>query len=166
MKYQISLHNHSFELDHQDGKIQIGGAEFENHTIQSTADSITIKLNHKIFHIQHIQTDEDGKTMNVRINGKKVLVTVKSEMDLRIEKMGGNSAVAASLKNVKAPMPGLIVKMHIQVGDVVEKGQVLLNFEAMKMENQLKSPGSGVIKNILIEPGSKVEKGQLLIELE
>jgi biotin carboxyl carrier protein len=62
-------------------------------------------------------------------------------------------------------MPGLIVKILVQPGDVVEKGQVLLNFEAMKMENQLKSPASGVVRELKVVVGDKVEKGQLLADI-
>jgi len=63
-------------------------------------------------------------------------------------------------------MPGLVVRLLVQAGDLVEKGQVLLNFEAMKMENQLKSPGAGTVKLISVQPGDKIEKGQILIEME
>ena len=63
-------------------------------------------------------------------------------------------------------MPGLIVKIHVSQGGQIEKGQPLLNFEAMKMENQIKASGSGTVKNILVKEGDKVEKGQMLIELE
>jgi biotin carboxyl carrier protein len=58
------------------------------------------------------------------------------------------------------------VKVLVEIGEEVEKGQVLLNFEAMKMENQLKSPGAGKVKSISVGKGDKVEKGQVLVEME
>lgn len=125
-----------------------------------------IRLNNKIFSVQILKEDEDSRVVTVRLNGKTLEAELKSETDLLIEKMGGNGAKSASAKSIKAPMPGLIVKIHLSVGDAVEKGQAILNFEAMKMENQLKSPGSGKIKSILVGPCDKVEKGQLLVELE
>jgi len=102
----------------------------------------------------------------VKINGSETEVSLKTELDLLMEKLGGGTAQAGSARQVKAPMPGLIVKLVAGVGDTVTKGQILLNFEAMKMENQLKSPGNGRIKAILVKPGDKVEKGQILAEME
>jgi biotin carboxyl carrier protein len=63
-------------------------------------------------------------------------------------------------------MPGMIVKVSVAAGDEVSKGQVLLNFEAMKMENQLLSPGEGKVRGVLVSAGDKVEKGQVLVEFE
>ena len=83
-----------------------------------------------------------------------------------LEKLGGSASNLKSAQKIKAPMPGLIVKVLVSIGESVEKGQNLLNFEAMKMENQIKAPGSGIIKNILVKPGDKIEKGQVLIEIE
>jgi biotin carboxyl carrier protein len=61
-------------------------------------------------------------------------------------------------------MPGLIVSVNVQPGDVVAKGDSILILEAMKMENNIKSPGEGTIKAIKIGKGDRVEKNQILIE--
>lgn len=66
---------------------------------------------------------------------------------------------------VIAPMPGLIVRVSVAVGDHVQAGQGLVVMEAMKMENELRSSGSGIIKAVHVVPGKAVEKGMLLIEL-
>jgi biotin carboxyl carrier protein len=66
---------------------------------------------------------------------------------------------------VKAPMPGLIVRLLKNVGDTVTKGESLLIVEAMKMENELKSPIAGKVKDIHVAIGRPVDKGQLLITL-
>jgi pyruvate carboxylase subunit B len=65
-----------------------------------------------------------------------------------------------------APMPGLIVRVEVQVGDTVSAGQGLIVMEAMKMENELRSHGPGVVKAIRVTAGDAVEKGATLIELE
>lgn len=83
----------------------------------------------------------------------------------RIKKAAGIKDVEA-VKNVTAPMPGLIVGIQCAIGDEVKKGQSLLVMEAMKMENDLKSPLSGKIKAINISPRQSVDKGQVLIEFE
>ena len=129
------------------------------------SESLTLGLNGQLHDIRLVGWSEDGQTLQARVNGKPVSLSLKSETDLLLEKMGLGSQAGAGSGKVKAPMPGLIVKVLLQAGDLVEKGQVLLNFEAMKMENQLKSPVAGTVKEVKVSIGDKVEKGQLLVEI-
>lgn len=69
-------------------------------------------------------------------------------------------------ESVRAPMPAQVRGVQAQEGDVVEKGQVLLLLEAMKMEIRVKSPGNGRVSKLLVEAGQAVEKDQLLAEIE
>jgi len=70
------------------------------------------------------------------------------------------------LKNIKAPMPGLVLDVLVESGQTITKGDQLLILEAMKMENVLKAAGDGVVKSIEIKKGNTVEKGQILVEME
>jgi len=63
-------------------------------------------------------------------------------------------------------MPGLIVRVNVDVGASVEPGQGLVVMEAMKMENELRSASAGVVRAIRVAPGSVVERGMVLVELE
>lgn len=65
-----------------------------------------------------------------------------------------------------APMPGLIVRVNVEPGDVVAAGQGLVVMEAMKMENELRASGAGTVRRVVVEPGTAVEKGAVLVELE
>jgi pyruvate carboxylase subunit B len=65
-----------------------------------------------------------------------------------------------------APMPGMIVRVLVQPGDVVQPGQGLVVMEAMKMENELRAATPASVRAVRAQPGSAVEKGALLIELE
>ena len=65
-----------------------------------------------------------------------------------------------------APMPGLIVRVNVVVGDLVEAGQGLVVMEAMKMENELRATAAGTVKSVGVSPGTAVEKGTLLVALE
>jgi pyruvate carboxylase subunit B len=67
---------------------------------------------------------------------------------------------------ILAPMPGLIVRVSVQVGDRVEAGQGLVVMEAMKMENELRATSAGVVKSVEVAAGTAVEKGTLLVALE
>jgi biotin carboxyl carrier protein len=63
-------------------------------------------------------------------------------------------------------MPGLIVRVNVEVGSVVQPGQGLIVMEAMKMENELRSASAGVVKVVRVKPGVAVERGATLVELE
>lgn len=65
-----------------------------------------------------------------------------------------------------APMPGLIVRVNVSVGDRVEAGQGLVVMEAMKMENELRAIAPGTVRSVEVSPGTAVEKGALLVALE
>ena len=78
--------------------------------------------------------------------------------------MGMNSTGAGSLKEIKAPMPGLILDLKVAPGDLVKKGDVVLILEAMKIENSIKSPGDGLVKAVNVSLKQSVEKNQVLIQ--
>ena len=67
---------------------------------------------------------------------------------------------------IKAPMPGLIVRVNVKAGDRVEAGQGIVVMEAMKMENELRATSAGTVKSVEVVPGAAVEKGALLVALE
>lgn len=67
---------------------------------------------------------------------------------------------------IKAPMPGTILKVNVNAGDTVKKGQVLLILEAMKMENELTAPTDGKVATVNVAKGSAVNVGDVLVSLE
>jgi biotin carboxyl carrier protein len=75
---------------------------------------------------------------------------------------GGNQRLRADV--LRAPMPGLVVRIEAKPGDRVAMGSGLVVLEAMKMENELKAVAAGVVKSIRVAPGEAVEKGQVLVE--
>ena len=66
---------------------------------------------------------------------------------------------------VNAPMPGMVIRVNVAVGDKVQAGQGVIVMEAMKMENELRASAPGVVKAIHAEVGKAVEKGATLVEL-
>ena len=88
--------------------------------------------------------------------------------------VGEPGAAAAPVKGprrkasgeVLAMMPGIIVRCQAAAGDRVERGDVLLVLEAMKMENEIKAPVSGVVAELLVTAGQSVAKGQALARVE
>lgn len=72
---------------------------------------------------------------------------------------------AAPAGAVTAPMPGVILKVLVQAGDMVNAGDVVMIIEAMKMENNIKANASGTVKRIMVNPGDSVNTGQILLEI-
>lgn len=106
--------------------------------------------------------DSEGHLV-VRINGVRRAVRVMDERTKLLEKMGMSAQAGAATGDVKAPMPGKVLKVLVKPGDAVEEGQSLLVLEAMKMENVIKAVLSGEVSKVPISEGQAVEKGALLI---
>ncbi len=113
-----------------------------------------------------INSDRNAKQYTVEVNGNPYTITLADEYDRLVEKMGLSVGASQQVKDVKAPMPGLVLEVSVSPGDSVDKGDALLILEAMKMENVIKSHGEGVVKSVGVQQGAAVDKGQLLIEME
>lgn len=76
-----------------------------------------------------------------------------------------STAVPAGAVTITAPMPGTILKVNVNPGDAVKKGQVLLILEAMKMENEIVAPNDGKIASVNVEKGVSVNAGDVLVSI-
>ena len=86
---------------------------------------------------------------------------------LERESRGSRRAAAAGQDGgMEAPMPGVITKVMVVVGDEVTKGQSLVALEAMKMEHLIRAPRAGRVKRVAASPGQMVQAGAELVELE
>lgn len=116
------------------------------------------------YNIWLVKTDMETKTMTININGTNYTVVLKDKMDLLLEKMGIQKEHHSKLSNLKAPMPGLVLDIKVEVGQEVKKGDPILVLEAMKMENVLKAAGDAIIKSIEVKTGQAVDKNEILIK--
>ncbi|MEO5511591.1 MAG: biotin/lipoyl-containing protein [Longimicrobiales bacterium] len=101
---------------------------------------------------------------DLQIGGMKLTAEVVDERTRAIRAITRTSAGVIGPRPVKAPMPGLVVRVEVAVGDSVRAGQGVLIMEAMKMENELKADVAGVVSRIVAAEGQAVEKGAVLIE--
>jgi len=108
---------------------------------------------------------QDGGLWRLVDRGAVREVVVEDERARHIRLLAGTGKAAEANLVVKAPMPGLVLRILVAVGDQVGAGMPLLALEAMKMENELKAADPGVVLAILTEPGKAVEKGQPLLQL-
>jgi biotin carboxyl carrier protein len=98
--------------------------------------------------------------------GERLEVEVLDERTRHIRSLTGGGDQRRAAEVLKAPMPGLVVRVQAREGDAVEAGAGLIVLEAMKMENELKAAAPGVVKSVRVAPGEAVEKGQVLVEFE
>jgi len=80
--------------------------------------------------------------------------------------IGSGRAGGAAGSQLKAPMPGRVVRVLVAVGQLVERGAAVVIVEAMKMENEIHAPAAGTVLRVHASEGAAVDSGQLLVELE
>ena len=158
-----------------DFKVKVNDTfEFDfNKENTSKLDAVSVEKNE--FHIlqknlpyktEIIFSDFNQKKYTVKVNNNIYQVAISNPLDILIKELGFGVGVSKVIKLLKAPMPGLILEVNIEVGQTVKENDNLLILTAMKMENSLLSPRDGVIKSIAINVGDSVIKGDLLIEFE
>ena len=158
-----------------DFKVKVNDTfEFDfNKENTSKVDAVSVEKNK--FHIlqknlpykaEIIFSDFNQKKYTVKVNNNIYKVAISNPLDLLIKELGFEVGVSTVIKQLKAPMPGLILEINVEEGQTVNENDNLLILTAMKMENSLLSPRDGVIKSIAINIGDSVIKGDLLIEFE
>ncbi|MFK7773271.1 MAG: biotin/lipoyl-containing protein [Saprospiraceae bacterium] len=125
-----------------------------------------ILKDNKAFRAEIVNTNFSKKTFTIKVNGNPYEINIADRFDQLVNQLGLSVVNTQKVTDVKAPMPGLVLGVSVEVGQEVQKGDALLILEAMKMENVIKSVGKGIVKAIHIDQGKAVEKGQLLIEME
>ena len=112
----------------------------------------------------------DGRSYEVCVDGSQAWVagrsfTVQVEDPRELSAQAANGG-ASGRRDVKAPMPGRVVRVLVEVGDEVAAGQGLMVVEAMKMQNEMPSPKAGRVAAVNVAAGDAVTSGQLLAAIE
>jgi biotin carboxyl carrier protein len=116
----------------------------------------------------HVVRRPGTPDITVCLEGHALELTCRTEMEEQLAR-GGRAAPGAGAgheRDVRASMPGKVVAVKVQPGDVVAEGQRLVVLEAMKMENEIRARGAARIAAVHVRPGDAVEGGALLVELE
>ena len=118
------------------------------------------------FKAKILKSNFHKKEYEIRVKKSKYKVVITDKLDALIKEMGFSLGNAKQVNNLKAPMPGLILEIHVKPGQEVKEGDPLLILSAMKMENSFASSRDGIIKSVHVKKDDAIEKGQLLIEFE
>ncbi len=162
----------SLKLPHQSEPVvvdcQLDGERFAitvDDTVYEGTVSVTgpgegwLRYNGQIFPFYMIQKQE---ALSIWVQGKTYQVDLVSAAGRR----GGGASSLASDGEIKAPMPGTVLKVPVKVGDVVTENQALIIMESMKMEMTLAAPHAGTVKAVQCQEGQLVEMGALLVRIE
>ncbi|MDI6695123.1 MAG: biotin/lipoyl-binding protein [Anaerolineales bacterium] len=103
------------------------------------------------------------KTWQVLLNGRFYPALVEDERERSLRVAVGSQVQGRGEYQLKAPMPGLVVTVAVVEGQQVEKGEVLVVLESMKMQNELKSPRSGTVSRVRVASGDRVEQQETLL---
>jgi biotin carboxyl carrier protein len=121
---------------------------------------------HQSVNAKLINADSSGKMQVIEVEGETFAIDIKDELDQELEQMGFGLAANKQLKEIKAPMPGMVLEIAVTDGQEVNEGDKILILGAMKMENSILIQASAIIKKVTVVSGQAVEKGQVLVELE
>jgi biotin carboxyl carrier protein len=153
-------------------EIEFSGSDFTINGVGGAWDKIVVGKNRwhilkdkHSFSCEIVAADRINKVLKVKVNGSTYNVKVKDRYDELLKKLGMEATAVQKVNNIKAPMPGLVLKLMVAEGDEIKKGDSVVILEAMKMENIIKATGSGTVKLIKVNVRDAVEKNQVLLEL-
>lgn len=164
MRYTVTLDGTRWEIEIDDDGIRVDG-EAVDAALASVpgTDLHALRLgaaSHRV-----VARREAAGAWRLHVDGRPAEVEVVDERTRRLREMAGAAGGADGPRPVKAPMPGLVVKVEVVEGQTVAEGQGIVIVEAMKMENELRAAVPAVVARVLVAPGDTVEKDQVLVEL-
>jgi biotin carboxyl carrier protein len=165
MKYITTIFDHDYEIEILDeDHIILDGitynVDFESISGQPV---YSLLLDGKSYEA-HVYFDEED--WQVLLQGRRYSVKVEDEREKRLRAALGGQPAQSGEFHLKAPMPGLVVAVPVEEGQKVEKNDVLLILESMKMQNELVSPRDGVVSRVRVKTGDSVDQRQTLLSVD
>ncbi len=163
MKFQALIGDRAFDLqlDGPDGTLVVDGASVAVRFERIAEREVLLLLEGRSYPFT-VEPQDDG-TLHLTHAGRSLTVRLKTERDLLLERFGVEDADAAAERELRAPMPGLVLSVLAEAGQTVEEGAGLVVLEAMKMENELRAAAAVTVAAVHVEPGQPVGKNDLLI---
>lgn len=166
MKYNCKIGDKefSFSLDRTGNNIEVDSTNSEViDLVQLSKGMFHLLIDNLSFHIS--VTKSTGGTI-ASVNGEELSVEIEDRLSQLQKEIGIRKPSQKNLGNIHAPIPGLVVRINVSLGESVEIGTPLLALEAMKMENEIKSPVKGEIKKISVSEGQSVSNDYLLMVIK
>ena len=162
MKYSTVIDGETFiiEINSDDGVI-IDGQLYDIDFVRiGDSNLYSLLINNESF--EALVEEHDG-VWQVQMRGDLYAVSVADERAQRMAQRAGSMTPQTGDVIIKAPMPGLVVAIVVEVGQEVAEGDTIVILESMKMENELKTPRDGVVDRIDVEVSQSIEQQQILV---
>lgn len=165
MKYFVDIGGERLEVDLDGETARVGDVTHRVHLSDVEGTPVhLVGIGGRVHRVVARRHAERGR-YTLRLDGWRFEAEALDARTRAIRDLTAEQAAQQGPLPVTAPMPGLIVRVHVNPGDAVTQGQGVVSMEAMKMENELRAATSGVVKAVLVKPGQAVEKGAVLVEL-
>lgn len=164
MKYEVTSGSQTFQVEvEDDGRLKVDGESVVYDFQEARDPNLYSLILDKESHEMRISVEEDA--YRVLLDGDNISVKVLDERSRRLagvrKQLGSDSGDVL----VKAPMPGLIIDVLVEVGDEVALGQTVVILESMKMHNEFKAPRDAKVKEVRVGEGDKVLPNQTMVIL-
>jgi pyruvate carboxylase subunit B len=166
VKYVVDVAGTTVEVELDGDLVRVDGVEVSATMSELPGTPIVLLTLGNEVHRVAVTRDKSRGRYALSIDGRGYQVEALDERTRAIRALSAAAAGPLGPAPLIAPMPGMIVRVNVAVGDSVQAGQGLVVMEAMKMENELRTASAGRVKAIRITPGTAVERGTTLIELE
>jgi biotin carboxyl carrier protein len=162
--YHVTVGDREYEISFgSDGSIAVNGNAVACDIVGLGGASYSVLVGSDSF---RMVAEPNGSGCRMLLRSQQYDIRVESERQRMLRQYDAKAGAASQRTEIHAPMPALIVKIEVAVGDEVREGQGLLVLEAMKMENEIKSHRGGRVKSIHVAQRKAVEKGELLMVIE
>ncbi|WP_304068891.1 acetyl-CoA carboxylase biotin carboxyl carrier protein subunit [Pedobacter glucosidilyticus] len=162
--YTLKSENQHYKIEEREGKLYLNDGLIDLDISDLSNQHFHIIEKNKSYEAELLELNKDEKYVLIKVNTHVYRFDVSDQYDILLKEMGLDKLNQHTVKELKAPMPGLVLQLIVKVGDEIKKGDNMLVLEAMKMENILKAPADATVKAITIKAGDKVEKNQILIQ--
>ena len=164
MKYITTVEDKQFLVEIIDEKhVSVDGKVYEVDFESVSGQPVFSLIVDGKSHEGYVAQEDD--IWQVLLRGRLYPITVEDEREKRLRSAAGGGVAETGEFHLRAPMPGLVVTILVEEGHQVQKGQVLLILESMKMQNELKSPRDGTIGRVRVKAGETVEQKQTLLSV-
>jgi biotin carboxyl carrier protein len=157
------VNEREISVSQQDDHLQVNGKPISVQLISKKDGELKLLLNDQVIRFQVIK--DSTKNMMLGIDGKQYLVEHESVNKNNTDKSDETLAKPSTV-GIKAPLPGVVVNVSVQIGDRIKKSDVIMVIESMKMQIDVRSSAEGLVKNIYVEQGQQVDVDMPLVEIE
>jgi biotin carboxyl carrier protein len=165
--FQTSVNGkYQYNIREEDGHWMIGADVVKIDILKNSKGIISILHKGRSYEAIVEKVDKVAKEVCLLVNGQSYQVAISEPIDQLLKEMGLDVAAIKKAEPIKAPMPGMVLKVLVTPGQKLSKGEGILILEAMKMENVLKATGDATVKSIRVQERTAVGKGDVLIDLE